>query len=75
MKTIEFHVEGMTCGGCASKISKTLNGQEGVEKVDVDLASKQVRVAVKENHVPGIQIKKSIEACGFQVTSMQSHSS
>jgi copper chaperone CopZ len=52
-----------------------LNGQEGVEKVDVDLASKQVRVAVKENHVPGIQIKKSIEACGFQVTSMQSHSS
>jgi hypothetical protein len=37
-------VTGMTCGGCASKLERTLRSAAGVEGVDVDLAGAQAHV-------------------------------
>lgn len=38
-------VEGMHCGGCARRVKRALAGVEGIAAVEVDLASKTVRVA------------------------------
>ncbi|MCH8684502.1 heavy metal translocating P-type ATPase [Pedomonas mirosovicensis] len=39
-ETVRLHVEGMTCGGCARKVERTLRALPGVVDVAVDLAAK-----------------------------------
>jgi copper chaperone len=41
---IEFNVEAMSCGHCASTITQTLQRVDPQAKVEVDLAAKKVRV-------------------------------
>ena len=43
---IGFKVPGMTCGGCAASVRRALGAVAGVEDVQIDLASKDVRVVV-----------------------------
>lgn len=37
--TIELTITGMTCGGCASAVTRILREVPGVDSVQVDLAS------------------------------------
>ncbi|MEV4705421.1 heavy-metal-associated domain-containing protein [Actinoplanes sp. NPDC049316] len=39
-----YQVEGMTCGGCASRVSKQIAGITGVSDVSVDVATGAVMV-------------------------------
>lgn len=41
---IEFEVKDMSCGHCASVITKTVKAVDPQAKVEVDLGSKKVRV-------------------------------
>ncbi|MGY0712796.1 heavy-metal-associated domain-containing protein [Azospirillum argentinense] len=41
---IAFKVPGMTCGGCAASVRRALSAVAGVEDVQIDLESKDVRV-------------------------------
>lgn len=41
---IEFNVQAMTCGHCVSTVTKTIQQVDPAAKVEVDLASKKVRV-------------------------------
>lgn len=41
---IEFEVNDMTCGHCASLITRAVKGVSSAAKVDVDLAAHRVRV-------------------------------
>ena len=36
-KSVQFHVQGMTCGGCSGRVEKALRAVEGVDKVVVEL--------------------------------------
>ena len=57
-------VEGMTCGGCASRLERVLRGVEGVESVQVDLAGKSATLQGKVSREAAIA---AIEGAGFDV--------
>lgn len=42
MNQIVLQVNGMKCGGCATRLSKTLESVEGVASATVDLPQQQV---------------------------------
>lgn len=41
---IEFQVNNMTCGHCVAAITKAVKSVDSSAKVEIDLASKRVRV-------------------------------
>ncbi len=45
---IEFQIPGMTCGGCASRVSAALARVDPASKVSIDLAQRKVSVQTKE---------------------------
>jgi copper chaperone len=61
----ELQVEGMTCGGCVRSVTKSVQSVDGNAKVDVDLASKMVRVATQ---APLEAVKSAISDAGYSVT-------
>ena len=44
METINLSVSGMTCGACVRHVEKAITSVDGVEKVEVDLASSSAKV-------------------------------
>lgn len=42
-----FPITGMTCGGCAARVGKALNGVTGVSDVSVNLASETAQVTLE----------------------------
>lgn len=61
----EFHVEGMSCGGCVKGVTKAVQAVDSNATVDVDLKSKKVRV---DSNVSLGAISASIVDAGFPVT-------
>jgi len=61
---IELLVEGMHCGGCVSRIQKTLSTNEAVTSVEVDLDEKRVLVSGGET-LRADQIVASLGEQGF----------
>ncbi len=59
-----FHVDGMTCGSCRRHIHGALEQLPGIERVEVDLANKQVRVTHRPS-VEAVTIVSAIEAEGY----------
>lgn len=63
--TTEYTVQGMTCGGCATKVSTAVNQVPGVTATEVDLATGTLKVTG-----PGAQdtaIRTAITEAGYQV--------
>jgi copper chaperone len=61
----ELRVEGMTCGGCANSVKKSVQAVDSTAKVDVDLGSKKVRI---ETQLGIDQVKAAIVQAGYSVT-------
>ncbi|MBI6925523.1 heavy-metal-associated domain-containing protein [Pseudomonas putida] len=61
-----FTVEGMTCGHCVKAVTQAVQALDSAAQVDVDLASKQVRVDSSANPA---QIRAAIEEEGYQAES------
>ncbi len=64
-ETFKLTVTGMTCGGCASKVSKGLNGCEGVTKATVDQKTDSAIVEVKAG-TDIAKVIKAVEDAGFK---------
>ncbi len=45
---MEFKIEDMSCGHCASVITKTVKALDSAAKVEIDLAQKKVTVESSE---------------------------
>ncbi|MCA9664603.1 MAG: permease [Myxococcales bacterium] len=60
---IELVVEGMTCGGCANRLQKSLARLEGVEAAQVDFERKR---AVVDGGLSEAQVRQAIRAAGFE---------
>lgn len=67
MKTLTLSVGGMTCGGCANSIKKSVGELSGVSSVDVDLSNNQVAVIYDDNQLGQDAIVEAIEDAGFDV--------
>lgn len=61
----ELQVEGMTCGGCANSVKRSVQTVDRNAKVDVDLASKKVRV---ETVADLEAVKSAIAGAGYPVS-------
>jgi copper chaperone len=65
MKTVQLHVEGMSCQHCVKTVEGTL--KEIGASSTVDLASKTVTVEFDEDRLTLDQIKEAIEDQGYTV--------
>jgi copper chaperone len=61
----ELQVEGMTCGGCANSVKRSVQTVDSNARVDVDLASKKVRV---DTTADLNAVKSAITEAGYPVT-------
>ncbi|MBC7575280.1 MAG: heavy-metal-associated domain-containing protein [Herminiimonas sp.] len=61
----ELEVQGMTCGGCANSVRRTIQAVDSGATVDVDLASKKVRVGTGATLE---QVTTAVTGAGFPVT-------
>ena len=58
-----FTVDGMTCGGCVGAVTRAVQTVDKDAKVEVDLASKTVKV---DSNVSPLQIIDVITNAGFE---------
>jgi copper chaperone len=61
----ELQVEGMTCGGCVRSVTKSVQALDADARVDVDLASKKVRI---DSQASLDSIRTAIDDAGYEVT-------
>jgi copper chaperone len=59
---IEFRVEDMSCGHCASVITKTVRELDALAKVEVDLGSKMVRIETSQDRAT---LAQALDEAGY----------
>ena len=62
--SVQFEVQGMTCGGCSGRVEKALMAVAGVEKVVVELDPGQATVI---GHAEPDVLKSAVREIGFSV--------
>ena len=66
---MEFNVPDMSCGGCASAVSRAITNLDSAAKVEIDVAAKTVKVG---SALTQGQIASAFEAAGFHPTATTS---
>ena len=64
---VVLKIGGMSCASCANAINKSINKLDGVENVDVNLATEKVTINYDSSKLKLSQIRNSIEKLGFKV--------
>ena len=70
-KSVNFKVNGMTCGGCAKKIQSSIDGLKIEHQTNVDLPTRVVNVKFNSEESTVAALKTSITNAGFQVESIE----
>lgn len=65
MQTEILKVTGMTCGGCASKVTAALKSIAGVTDVNVSLSDGEVQVQFNEHETNLPQLQSALERAGY----------
>jgi copper chaperone len=65
MLMIELRVDKMSCGHCVSVVTKALKEVDPQADVNVDLATKQVRVETRQ---PREALTRALDAAGYPAT-------
>ncbi|MEC2158987.1 heavy metal translocating P-type ATPase [Virgibacillus halodenitrificans] len=65
MKKSDFHVRGMTCAACSSRIEKVLNKQEGIKQANVNLTTENASVEYNPAIYKEEDIIKQIQKLGY----------
>ncbi|MDN4175786.1 heavy-metal-associated domain-containing protein [Nocardioides sp. SOB77] len=63
--TIAYTVEGMTCGGCASKVTRAVEGLPGVTGTHVVVASGTLNITGAD--VDDAAVRQAISEAGYSV--------
>ncbi len=74
IKAVTVKIGGMTCASCAKTIEIVINELNGVEDVNVNLATESARIVYDANVVDLEEIKRAIEEIGYKflgITSLQ----
>lgn len=67
MKKIVLGIEGMHCEECVNRLTKVLNGLDGINDSKVSLENKNAEVEYDEDKIDLDDIKQAIEDAGFEV--------
>lgn len=59
---MELEIPDMSCGGCASAITRAVTGLDSAAKLEVDVP---VRIMTVVSTLPSARIIEAIEAAGF----------
>ncbi|WP_425514465.1 heavy-metal-associated domain-containing protein [Collimonas antrihumi] len=62
MKMIEFNVQDMTCGHCAGRISKAINGVDANARVDIKIEGRTVSI---ESRATADELAEAIKDAGY----------
>ncbi len=62
---IEFKVQDMSCGHCASVITRTVRELDAQAKVDIDLGNKTVRIESSEDRSA---LAQALDEAGYPTT-------
>ena len=62
LQMIEFTVNDMTCGHCASTISRAVKDVDAASRCEIDLDRKKIRIQSTE---PAADFKVAIEEAGY----------
>ena len=66
-KTLSLPVEGMTCASCVLRVEKALKKIEGVEDVNVNLATEKVTFTFNNSEVDLNKIANAVEDAGYKI--------
>ena len=67
-QTVVLAIEGVSCGGCESQVTRTLANVAGVASISVNLLEKIARVRGENLNVAALI--SAIESAGFRVKSV-----
>ena len=70
VQTLEFVVMGeekMHCAGCEQRVSTVLRRLPGVQEVQANATTQQVRMTVDPSQVSAEQVRAKLEQLGYQV--------
>lgn len=70
MQNAKAHVSGMHCASCVHRIEKTVGAQPGVGKVEVNIATEEVRLTFDEKQTDLAALSKTIEPFGYKFHDM-----
>ncbi len=70
-KTAIFKVNGIHCGGCASKIKNAISQINAQNTTEVDVGSGQVTVKFDSGSTSTSSLKNAITSVGFEVESVE----
>jgi cation-transporting ATPase V len=65
--TVDFSVEGMTCGSCAARVQRVLAKTEGVADAEVNLATGRAHVSL-ERPLPTAELQARVARIGYGLT-------
>jgi copper chaperone len=65
-RAITFPVQGMSCGSCVRQINAALEGDTGVETVEVNLAAGEVTVSYNPQTTAPVFIAEAIRKSGYK---------
>lgn len=66
MSTSTYLVEGMTCGGCAGKVTDRVEQIPGVQDIDVDLATGGITLT-STSGVDEAAVRQAVEEAGYRL--------
>jgi copper chaperone len=66
MEAVTLDVRGMTCGGCASSVTRVLSAIDGVQNVAVHLTEGKAQMQIDPAKVTTAQLKQAINDAGFE---------
>jgi copper chaperone len=64
--TATYQVSGMTCGHCVQAVTREVSALDGVDTVDVDLASGAVTVT-SQQPLPAGAVRAAVDEAGYQL--------
>ena len=64
-ETIEVEVQGLTCAFCVDSLQRQLKKLPDIERVDVSLKSRKVRIVSQGERIDTDQISKIVIDSGF----------
>lgn len=67
MKRLSLSIEGMHCDGCSNRLTKVLQGLDGVTSASVSFETKKAELEIDENVIDEEEINNAIVDAGFEV--------
>ncbi|WP_423821115.1 heavy metal translocating P-type ATPase [Salinisphaera sp. SPP-AMP-43] len=65
LKTVDFRIDGMTCGACVSRVEKKLRKVEGVAEASVNLATERAQVSLDTRQNDVSALFEAVENAGY----------